>query len=203
MNSSVEHNPIQYFQKWFYEVDKAHPEDETNIMLLSTHGEDGFPKSRIVLLKRFTWEGFVFFTNYNSEKGKAIKKNNNVSLAFNWVAAKRRVLISGKAQKTAKNLSEGYFESRPEGSKLSAWASEQSQIVTSRKELDDRLKYFEIKFKNQTIPKPEYWGGYLVKPNKIEFIEQDTLTGIQRIITYQLLLDYRWSKKTSYTHKEM
>ncbi|MEW7290009.1 pyridoxamine 5'-phosphate oxidase [Aquimarina sp. 2304DJ70-9] len=195
MSSPNDHNPIQHFQRWFQEVDIAHPEDEANAMLLSTIGIDGFPKSRIVLLKRFTWEGFIFFTNYNSEKGRAIAVNNNASISFNWVASKREILISGKVEKIAKNLSEGYFKSRPEGSKLSTWISKQSEVISSRKILEDRLKYYETKFKNKNIPKPEYWGGYIIKPNLMEFIKHDPLVGLSQITKYVLQPDYSWSKQ--------
>ncbi|PKV48288.1 pyridoxamine 5'-phosphate oxidase [Aquimarina sp. MAR_2010_214] len=199
INSSEDHNPIQHFQQWFHEVDKAHPEDEANAMLLSTIGVDGFPKSRIVLLKRFTWEGFIFFTNYNSEKGKAIAQNNKISIAFNWAAAKKEVLITGTAVKIAKNLSEGYFESRPEGSKLGAWASDQSEVVASRKVLENQLQQYEIKFKNQVIPKPEHWGGYLIKPNGFEFIEHQVREGFDHITKYKLQPNYNWSLSTKIT----
>lgn len=201
INTSNDHNPIQHFQQWFYEVDKAYPEDETNAMLLSTIGVDGFPKSRVVLLKRFTWEGFIFFTNYNSEKGKAIAQNNKVSIAFNWTTAKKNILIEGEAEKIAGNLSEGYFESRPEGSKLGAWASDQSKVVSSRKVLEDQLKHYETKFKNQVIPRPEHWGGYIIRPNRFEFTEYNQIEGFTHTITYKLLPDYRWLKNIEYEHK--
>ncbi|WP_298317436.1 pyridoxamine 5'-phosphate oxidase [uncultured Aquimarina sp.] len=197
MNTVDDHNPIEHFQKWFHEVDKAYPQDEANAMLLSTKGVDGFPKSRIVLLKRFTWEGFVFFTNYNSEKGKAIAKDNNVSVLFNWKKSKREVFISGKAEKLPENLSEGYFEFRPEGSKLSAWVSNQSEVITSRKILEDRLKEYKVQFRNKTIPKPAYWGGYMIKPSRIEFVEQDPLVGFRSVTDYNLQSDYSWSKKNT------
>ncbi len=195
---STDNNPIQHFQQWFYEVDKAYPEDEANAMMLSTMGLDGFPKSRIVLLKRFTWEGFIFFTNYNSKKGTAILANNKVAASFNWVAANRKVFIEGKAEKIAENLSEGYFESRPEGSKLSAWVSNQSEVILSRKVLDDRLKQYEAQFKNKTIPKPEHWGGYIIKPQMIKFMEHDPLVGFSSVTTYKLQPDYYWLKNISY-----
>ncbi len=201
MNASEDHNPIEHFQKWFHEVETAHPKDEANAMQLSTIGLDGFPKSRIVLLKRFTWEGFIFFTNYNSEKGYAIAKNNKVSISFNWIASKREVSIMGKAEKIPNNLSEGYFESRPEGSKLSAWASNQSAIIPSRKVLKDRLEDFENKFKNKSIPKPEYWGGYIVKPYIMKFIEHETLMGFNKVITYKLQPNYEWSKNITFILK--
>ncbi len=195
-----DHNPIAHFQKWFHEVDKACPEDETNIMLLSTIGLDGYPKSRVVLLKRFTWEGFVFFTNYNSEKGKAIATNHNVSLHFNWSNAKRNVLILGKAHKIASNLSDGYFDSRPQGSKIATWASYQSDIILSREILDTRFRYYQNLFTNQDIPRPEYWGGYIIKPNAIEFKEYTTAKEYSDITLYTLNADYSWSKHRKYDH---
>ncbi|GAA4272847.1 pyridoxamine 5'-phosphate oxidase [Aquimarina gracilis] len=198
MNASKDHNPIEHFQKWFHEVDTQFPEEETNAMFLSTIGKDGFPKSRIVLLKRFTWEGFIFFTNYNSEKGKAIAQNDRVSISFHWASAKREVFISGKAEKIPNNLSEGYFESRPEGSKLSTWVSNQSETIASRKVLDDRLKHFESKFKNKTIPKPEYWGGYIIKPYTLEFIENPKSARFCMVTKYTLQQDYSWSKHINY-----
>lgn len=198
MNTSKDHNPIEHFQKWFHEVDLAYPEQETNAMLFSTIGLDGFPKSRIVLLKRFTWEGFIFFTNYNSDKGKAISNNNHVSISFNWEAAKREVLIMGNAEKIPENLSEGYFESRPEGSKLSTWVSKQSEVIPSRKVLDDDLKYYENKFKHKDIPKPEYWGGYIVKPKIMEFTEHDSLVRFGRVTRYALQSDFNWSKEIAF-----
>ncbi|MBQ0734774.1 pyridoxamine 5'-phosphate oxidase [Aquimarina celericrescens] len=201
MSSSKDHNPVEHFQKWFHEVETAHPEDEANAMQLSTIGLDGFPKSRIVLLKRFTWEGFIFFTNYNSEKGMAITKNNKVSISFNWIASKREVSIMGKAEKIPNNLSEGYFESRPKGSKLSAWASNQSAIIPSRKILEDRLEDFKNKFKNKSIPKPEYWGGYIVKPFIMKFIEHEALMGFNKVITYKLQPNYEWSKNITFILK--
>lgn len=193
MSTSEDYNPIEHFQQWYYEVEKAHPEDETNVMLLSTVGLDGFPKSRIVLLKRFTWEGFYFFTNYHSEKGKAIATNNKVSISFLWKKSKREVFISGKAEKIAENLSEGYFESRPLGSQLGAWASKQSEVVSSRKVLDNSLKHYENKYKNTPVPKPENWGGYLIKPEEIEFADHnpDNTASIQ----YKLQKDYSWSRE--------
>ncbi len=198
MNTIENNNPIEHFQQWFYEVEQNHPEDEVNAMTLSTIGIDGFPKNRIVLLKRFTWEGFIFFTNYNSEKGKSITKNNKVSILFNWKKSKREIFISGIAEKIAKNLSDGYFESRPTGSKLSTWASEQSNIIPSRKILDDRLAYYDTKFKNKSIPRPKHWGGYIIKPQLIKFIDHN-FPIYENVITYKLQEDYNWSKETNYT----
>jgi len=165
----VPENPIELFQKWFFEVEEFGGDIEANAMTVSTLGIDGFPNNRIVLLKKYTWEGFIFYTNYNSQKGKAIKQNPNVCLSFFWHNIERQVIIKGKAEKIAENLSDGYFESRPNGSKLGAWASDQSDVVSSRQFLDDRLASFEKKYENKEIPRPAHWGGYIVKPVSIEF----------------------------------
>lgn len=165
----ISKNPMELFQKWFFEVEEFGGDTETNAMTISTVGLDGFPKSRVVLLKKYTWEGFIFYTNYNSEKGKSIENNPNVCLSFFWNNIERQVIIKGKAEKIAKNLSDGYFESRPDGSKLGAWASDQSEPVPSRKYLDNRLASFEKQFENKEITRPNFWGGYIVKPVSIEF----------------------------------
>ena len=165
----VPENPIELFQKWFFEVEEHGGDIEANTMTISTLALDGFPNNRIVLLKRYTWEGFIFYTNYNSQKGKAIEKNSNVCLSFFWHNIERQVIIKGKAEKIAENLSDGYFESRPDGSKLGAWASDQSEVVPSREYLDNRLASFEKKYENKEIPRPKNWGGYIVKPVSIEF----------------------------------
>ena len=165
----VPENPMELFQKWFYEVEELGGADESNPMTISTVDTDGTPQNRIVLLKKYTWEGFIFYTNYNSNKGKSIEQNPHVCLSFFWHNIERQIIIKGKAEKIPKNLSDGYFESRPDGSKLGAWASNQSQIVPSRKHLDDSLTSFEKKYKNKEIPRPQHWGGYIVKPTSIEF----------------------------------
>ena len=165
----VPENPIELFQKWFFEVEEFDGDVEANAMTVSTIGTDGIPNSRIVLLKRYTWEGFIFYTNYNSQKGKAIEQNPNICLSFFWHNIERQVIIKGKAEKIPENLSDGYFESRPDGSKLGAWASNQSEAVPSRKYLDERLASFEKKYENKEIPRPKHWGGYIVKPTSIEF----------------------------------
>jgi len=167
--NEVSDNPMELFQKWFFEVEESGGDDEANAMTIATIGIDGFPKNRVVLLKKYTWEGFIFYTNYNSEKGKAIAQNPNVCLSFFWHNIERQIIIKGKAEKIPENLSDGYFESRPDGSKLGAWASNQSEVVSSREFLNDRLASFEKKFENKEIPRPKHWGGYIVKPTCIEF----------------------------------
>jgi pyridoxamine 5'-phosphate oxidase len=166
---SISDNPMELFQKWFYETEASESVDEPNAMTISTIGLDGYPKSRVVLLKKYTHEGFIFYTNYNSEKGKAIAANPKVCISFFWPFMERQIIIKGIAEKISENLSDGYFESRPDGSKLGAIVSEQSSIIASREVLEDKLKALEKEFETKEILRPKNWGGYIVKPISMEF----------------------------------
>ncbi|MBS9766289.1 MAG: pyridoxamine 5'-phosphate oxidase [Flavobacteriaceae bacterium] len=191
LEESISDNPMELFQKWFFEAEQSDNGLENNAMTVATIGKDGFPKSRVVLLKKYTWEGFIFYTNYNSEKGKAIAENPNVCASFFWQDMERQVIIKGVTEKIAPNLSDGYFESRPDGSKLGAWASEQSSVVPSREFLDERLHSFEEKFEGKEIIRPEHWGGYIIKPKSIEFW-QGRPNRMHDRIRFTLQEDYDW-----------
>ncbi|MDX1470461.1 MAG: pyridoxamine 5'-phosphate oxidase, partial [Flavobacteriaceae bacterium] len=132
-------------------------------------GADGFPKNRVLLLKEFSEEGFVFYTNYRSEKGRAIETNNKVSLSFYWPQLERQVIIKGHAQKISNEESEEYFHSRPKGSQLGAYVSDQSSVIPDRDSLELKLRKAEKEFADAPVPKPKDWGGYIVVPCEMEF----------------------------------
>ena len=191
LETSIPEDPINLFNRWFHEVEDFGGVDEVNAMTVATIGLDGFPKSRVVLLKKFNEEGFVFYTNYNSQKGRAIAANPNVCLSFFWHSMERQVIIKGRAQKTSEIVSDGYFDSRPDGSKLGAIVSNQSEVIPSRSFLENNLKELERKFEGKEIPRPDFWGGFLVVPHEVE-LWQGRPNRLHDRIQYLLQDDYSW-----------
>lgn len=190
LENTIPEDAIQLFHKWFYEAEEQE-NGEVNAMTVASIGLDGFPKSRVVLLKKFNEEGFIFYTNYNSEKGKAILNNPHICLSFFWPTLERQVIIKGIAEKTSSIVSDNYFNSRPEGSKLGAIVSNQSEVIPSREYLDEKLKTLESELSGSEIVRPENWGGFLVKPVEVEFW-QGRANRLHDRIRYQLNEDFSW-----------
>lgn len=161
-------NPIRQFQLWFAEVE-ASGIPEPTAMVLATADRQGRPSARTVLLKGVDQRGFVFYTNYESRKGKDLAENPYAALVFNWPQLRRQVCIQGRVARVSREESEAYFRTRPRGHQLGAWASRQSSVVSSREELDLRLAALEQEYQGREIPLPPYWGGYRLEPDWIEF----------------------------------
>lgn len=169
LENELSNNPYELFSNWFEEIEAESDAIEVNAMTVATIGNDGFPKSRVVLLKEYDENGFTFYTNYTSDKGVALLHNSHICLSFFWPALERQVIIKGIAEKSSEEKAEKYFKSRPRGSQLGAWASNQSSEIASREVLERCVKELEIRFEGKEIPKPDFWGGFLVRPVSIEF----------------------------------
>lgn len=167
--NEVAQNPIEQFTIWFNEALNSN-ELEPNAMTLATATKDGIPSARIVLLKGVHDENFTFYTNYNSKKGQELIDNPNAALVFNWLSMQRQIRIQGSVKKISRSESEAYFQSRPKGSQIGAWASPQSQVINDRDILEDKKTALETEYQNtEILPCPPHWGGFLVEPKVIEF----------------------------------
>ncbi len=164
----LESHPFNQFDKWFKQAQKAQIM-EPNAMSLTTVSDNGCPNSRVVLLKKYDEQGFVFFTNYDSQKAKDISHNPQVALLFAWLGLERQIRINGRTEKISVEESYQYFSSRPRGSQIGAWSSPQSEIINSRDTLRSHREKIIKKFDNQDIPLPPNWGGYRVIPHTFEF----------------------------------
>lgn len=161
-------DPFELFSTWYKEAEESglvHPE----AMALATATPDGRPSSRIVLLKEVDDGGFVFYTNYESRKGQELEANPQASLAFHWAVLERQVRVEGSVERVSREQSADYFHSRPRGSQIGAWASQQSRPLDERTTLEERVAHFTKKFEGDEVPLPDFWGGFRIRPRRIEF----------------------------------
>lgn len=166
--NDLHHDPVEQFALWFKQATELQVY-EPNAMTLATISNEGIPSQRTVLLKAFDEKGFTFFTNYQSRKAKHIENNPNVCLLFPWITLERQVIIQGRAEKISSAESLRYFATRPRESQIGAWVSNQSEVITSRKLLLQKLDEIKSKFKDGEIPLPSFWGGFRVVPHSFEF----------------------------------
>ena len=187
-------NPFELFANWYDSAIETEINDP-NAMTLSTISNNK-PSSRVVLLKSHDEKGFVFYTNSNSKKGKSISENNNIALNFHWKTQNRQIRIEGQAKIVSSEIADSYFNSRPRGSQIGAWSSNQSAELNARSELIDNIKKFEKKYEDQEIPRPSHWNGYLVKPQLIEFWQEMPFRIHDRVV-YNLF-NNKWEIKKLY-----
>ncbi len=198
---NTDQNPILLFRHWYLEaVDSGI--DDPDIMTLATTGNDFRPSARVVLLKEFDEKGFVFYSNYRSHKGEQIASSPWAALVIHWQKLGHQIRIEGRISKTSVKESDRYFASRPRGSQLGAWASMQSQVVPTKESLDEKMKKMDEKFMGREVPRPAYWGGYRLRPDRMEFwVEKDDR--MHERIVYEKIIGLEKTGKLDNTSEEV